>query len=551
MNKIFLRKSIITCMLVVLAYNNSTAQLSPVIEGWLINTTGIKARHYAQGNPTPITDADSANVQTVLYSTNWVYVRTKGLPSYITGPFSMNPTIAQNQNATFKITRTPVKNNGTPTPTSMGIQGVFINGVSLFNYGDGVSWKNSTGTIAGGPIAGGPGDGVWNRDAVLAEKTGFDCAKGHPAIGNYHHHQNPSAFNLDLTVLSTICNTYNADGLYSIDSTRHSPLIGFAHDGFPIYGAYGYKNVDGTGAIIRMKSGFKLRTGITVRNTLYTGASVTSGPNVSATYPLGYFKEDYTYTPTTVATPDYLDEHNGRFCKTPEYPLGTYCYFATVDANWNSAYPYLIGETFYGVKNTVKVTSITEPVTLYTPPVVVPIRLQTFTGVVQQNTVQLSWQIATIENVHYFEMEKSLDGLNFEKVGTISANNSNINQPFNFTDSRYNSQTKVFYRLKQVDKDGSFSYSYILPINAKGSITGIKIFPNPAADLILIQINDVLRHDIKVSLSNMNGQVVLQKDFYQGSTICFLETDTVYEGAYVLTVNDNGSKQSFKVLIKK
>jgi hypothetical protein len=61
---------------------------------------------------------------------------------------------------------------------------------------------------------------AWNRDAVPAEKAGFDCAKAHPAQGNYHHHQNPSAFNLDLNVISTVCDTYPSDGLYVINSVN-------------------------------------------------------------------------------------------------------------------------------------------------------------------------------------------------------------------------------------------------------------------------------------------------------------------------------------------
>jgi hypothetical protein len=220
--------------------------------------------------------------------------------------------------------------------------------------------------MAGGPIPGGPGDGVWNRDAVVAERIGFDCAKGHPAMGNYHHHQNPSAYKLDKNVISTVCNLYDADGLYAIDSAVHSPLIGFAYDGYPIYGAYGYKNADGTGGIVRIKSSYALRA-ITTRTTYADGSSVTAGPAVSTTYPLGLFREDYQYNATSAATPDYLDQHNGRFCVTPEYPAGTYAYFCTVDANWNSAYPYAVGPTFYGNRVAVKVTSITETVTVYNP----------------------------------------------------------------------------------------------------------------------------------------------------------------------------------------
>lgn len=356
-------KKILLLLTIALLSQQTSAQ-GPEITNWLINTTGLTARHYVNGNSTAIIDADSANVQQVYYSANWVYVRTKGLPGYVTGPFlDGNPSLASNQNAIFKISRNPVQNTGTLTNTTGGNIGIFINGVALFDYRDGVSWRNATNSLAGGPL-GGMGDNVWNRDAVVAERNGFDCSKGHPAMGNYHHHQNPSAFKLDLNVVSTICTLYDADGLYTIDSTTHSPLIGYAYDGFPIYGAYAYQNTNGTGPIVRMRSSYYLRN-ITTRSTYANGNTVTPGPAVSATYPLGYFREDYEYISST--NPDQLDQHNGRFCITPEYPAGTYAYFCTVDSNWNSAYPYAVGPTFYGTKTALKVNSITEPVTLYTP----------------------------------------------------------------------------------------------------------------------------------------------------------------------------------------
>lgn len=355
--------------LFLLVVNFAMAQTNPSITQWLQNNS-IMGSHYVQGNSTLISDNVLANVQLVQYSTNWVYVTTNGIPAYPTGPFlDGNPSLATDQNAIFKFPLVPTENTGTPTSTSGGNIGVFVNGVALFDYRDGVSWNAATNALCGGPgnpaCPGGPmAQQSWNRDAVPAERAGFDCSKGHPAMGNYHHHQNPSAFNLDLNVVSTICNLYAADGLYVIDSMQHSPLIGFAYDGFPIYGAYGYKNADGTGGITRIKSSYSLRN-ITTRTTYYDGTTVTAGPAVSATYPLGYFREDYQYTPTSSATPDYLDTHNGRYCVTPEYPAGTYAYFATVDQNWNSAYPYVVGPTFFGNKTAAKVTSITESVTTY------------------------------------------------------------------------------------------------------------------------------------------------------------------------------------------
>lgn len=437
----------------------ASAQTNPAITSWLQNTT-IKGRHYVSGNSTPITDATlTANVQSVKYSSNYVYATTQGIPSYVTGPFlDGNPSVATNQNAIFKFPLTPVQNTGTPVSTTGGNIGVFINGVAMFDYRDGVSWKNSSGSLAGGPL-GGSGDGVWNRDAVVAEKSGFDCSKGHPAMGNYHHHQNPSAYDLDINVISTVCSLYDADGLYAIDSTVHSPLIGFAYDGFPVYGAYGYKNANGTGGIVRIKSSFSLRN-ITVRTHLYDGTDVTDGPAVNSTYPLGLFKEDYQYT--APVAPDYLDYHNGRFCVTPEYPAGTYCYFATVDANWNSAYPYLVGPTFYGTKVAAKVTSITETVTTYTG--------STTTGLTEQ----------------------FMNSLN------------------------------------------------------------VGIYPNPATDIIAVQVKDLVKDSYYVELYDMNGKLVDKVALFQGSTIVYFNTETLYAGIYVISIcSSSGKRVSKKVSIIK
>lgn len=363
-------KKILRCILILCIGNQAVAQLNPAIEHWLINSTGITGRHYVQGNSTPINETTLANVQSVQYSSNWVYVTTTGVPSYITGPFmDGNPSLATNQNAIFKIPLSPAQNTGTLTATTGGNIGIFVNGVALFDYRDGVAWNTSANALCGGPgnppCPGGPTAVMsWNRDAIPAERPGFDCSKGHPAMGNYHHHQNPSAFKLDLTVISNVCDLYDADGLYVIDSMVHSPLIGYAYDGFPIYGAYGFKNADGTGGISRMKSSYQLRN-ISTRTVWADGTDVPDGPAVSTTYPLGYFREDYDFI-SHAGQADYLDIHNGRFCVTPEYPNGIYCYFATVDSQWNSAYPYVVGPTFYGVKTAAKVTSITEPVSTYT-----------------------------------------------------------------------------------------------------------------------------------------------------------------------------------------
>ncbi len=445
----------LTSLCLLLSAQAANSQTNPAITKWLQNTTNIQGRHYISGNPTPVNDAVLANVQAVQYSANWAYVSTTGIPAYITGPFlDGNPSQAQNQNAIFKIPLNPTQNTGTPTATNGGNIGIFINGVALFDYRDGVSWKSSTQGLAGGPF-GGMGDNVWMRDAVPAEKQGFDCAKGHPAMGNYHHHQNPSAFNLDLVVISNVCDIYAADGLYIIDSAVHSPLLGFAYDGFPIYGAYGYKNGDGTGGIVRMKSSYQLRN-IVVRTHYADGTDVTDGPAVNVTYPLGYFREDYEYVSSTSS--DYLDEHNGRFCVTPEYPAGIYAYFCTVDEDWNSYYPYVVGPTFFGNKVAQKVTSVTETVTTYTP--------------------------TAVNGVSLAEMK-------------------------------------------------------------------VNIFPNPASDIIAVQLPNVTQENFDVRLYDINGRLVQKSTVVQGSTIAYLDVRTEYNGEYTVVISNGAETISKKVLIMK
>ena len=145
------------------------------------------------GNGTPISNGILVNCQQVEYSSDFVYVTTEGVPSFPTGPFlDGNPSQTQAQGAIYKIPLNPQPNNGNPTSTTIGTIGIFINGTSLYDYRDGVAWNPSTNALCGGPgnppCPGGPAASMdWNRDAIPAEMDGFDCSKGHPAMGQYHH----------------------------------------------------------------------------------------------------------------------------------------------------------------------------------------------------------------------------------------------------------------------------------------------------------------------------------------------------------------------------
>ncbi len=311
------------------------SQFTPEIYSWILNTNGSTGY---SGIP--------SNIQQVQYSVNNVYVSATCIPGYDIGPWAGNPNIPANQNFVFKTTRNPVQNTGVAIPTGLGHIGVFSNGVSIFNPKDAMSYNNQN---------------VWFQNAIVVEGPSFDDCLGHPAPnGEYHHHLNPTCL--------------YADSAFNI----HSPIIGYAFDGFPVYGAYAYAGTNGNGGIKRMQSSYAKRN-ISTRTTLPDGSPASfPGPAVSVNYPLGYYVEDYEYLPGS----GDLDEHNGRFCVTPDYPSGIYCYFVTLDSLLAPEYPYLIGPAYYGTVQAGNTgpgsghNTITEPVTSYNGQSVI----QTYTG---------------------------------------------------------------------------------------------------------------------------------------------------------------------------
>jgi hypothetical protein len=122
-----------------------------------------------------------------------------------------------------------------------------------------------------------------------------------------------------------------------VESIGHSPIIGWAYDGNPIYGPYGYSSSSG-GSVKSLTSGYEKRL-------------VLGRPSTSI-YPQGFFVEDFDY----VGNGD-LDEHNGRFGVTPEFPNGVYAYFTTINSgnvertglfeNYKiPVFPYVIGNGY-------------------------------------------------------------------------------------------------------------------------------------------------------------------------------------------------------------
>ena len=302
--------------LLFLSYPLLSLQVDPAVEAWRRNLDGTTGHSHDSNVHNAISNIE-ADVTRDRFTPAHVWVDAAGIPSHEIGPWGQNPNMASDQNWVWRIPLNP-----TPAPPNnrvdvwLGQIGVAVNGVPFYGPHDAFSYL---------------GRGVWYQNANVFEAMSFDVGLGHPQQrGAYHYHQAPRLL-LDQR---------------GHHAAHHSLIMGFAFDGYPVYGPFGFANVDGSGGVRRIETSYSKRS-MTQRDTLPDGTALAPyywGPDVSAAYPLGCYIQDYEF----ISGMGDLDECNGRFTVTPEYPDGIYAYFMSENAQGNSIYPYIIGQKYYG-----------------------------------------------------------------------------------------------------------------------------------------------------------------------------------------------------------
>ncbi|MGJ8724688.1 MAG: sulfatase-like hydrolase/transferase [Roseibacillus sp.] len=378
----------------------------PLLDSWLTELSGRYARIYpdnaAMNAEAPVTtwsrgqgtqaNPTYAGIHEISATANSLYVSTTGLAFHIMGPWyggngNLFPNYPSNRAAQFRLPRTPDTSVTPKVETGLGTVGLFVDGVSMFDSRDAFSYDTSQGVDDGpGAAAAVNGDDIWNRDAYVNESDTFDPAFAHQAGNNHHYHANPPGLRHllgDSVSYDASSNTYTE----SFNGT-HSPILGWAQDGLPLYGPYGYSDpLDANSSVRRMVSGYQKRdgtngstdltinTGVEPANFQQTGRTslpqwaVNNGrtqinnsnqyaPPVSNNFPLGHYIEDYAYKGNlgmTLGTDFDLNEYNVRFCVTPDFPAGTWAYFSNIIGpngeglpEGTPVYPYNLARHFYG-----------------------------------------------------------------------------------------------------------------------------------------------------------------------------------------------------------
>lgn len=245
----------------------------------------------------------TSNYSESVSGTNRV-ITANSIPDHEVGLFgggsgSLNPNAISEQSETYQITMNPTQATSfTPLLATSGANpgpqysfGILFNGVEL----DPVAAEPFPHNGMNDPNA----NWEWNLEA-LNTNLGLDENNAHvQPTGKYHYHGLPTKFIEGLAVSST-----------------EMTLIGYAADGFPIYYKYAYSDAnDATSSVVAMTPSYQLKSG--------------SRPGDGETAPCGMYDGVYSNDYEYASGLGTLDEANGRYGVTPEYPSGTYYYVLT------------------------------------------------------------------------------------------------------------------------------------------------------------------------------------------------------------------------------
>jgi parallel beta-helix repeat protein len=534
------------------------------------NQIGIKIDGAANGGHTISNNIISGNVQVGLILAN-----------------SINNLISTNYVGLNATGATAIGNTG---------NGIFLNGACDFNTidknvvsantGGGILLSQSshntiTGNICGldqsGLIArGNQWDGIGlingsNFNMIGGKTTAARnvCSGGVSAIASgIAIKSDVGATSSNNTVLNNYCGV-GSDGTTAIGNANYGIYLGYINATNNVIGIPGFGNVianNANGAVYMENAG-------TINNSVRGNSIYCNGPGTAPAAGQANVGIQLNTANTALAAPvinassnatnvfgsglapgDTVDLYYIDACRGCTYPNGK-TYIATVIADASGSWSYTAGVTLN--------SQVTATVTKYnasnlpgnTSPfsacsVTLPVTLVSFTAFYNGNHVDLSWITATEINNKYFNIERSLDGKNFEAIGTVEgAGNHQGYLNYGFVDATPLSGL-VYYRLKQVDFDGTSAYSLIKVVSILSG-EQIIVYPTPAhagEDIHVVISNQAEATPVMIELFDMLGKIVLSYTGEGSSHV--LHSASLAKGIYLVTVKKSFTTTPTKIIIQ-
>ena len=177
----------------------------------------------------------------------------------------------------------------------------------------------------------------------------------------------------------------------------------------------------------------------------------------------------------------------------------------------------------------------------------VPVTLIDFTAQKNSSYVLLKWYATFETSFRQYDVERSTDGINFNKIGEVAGQNF---ANYSFPDNNLTKNAVLYYRLKMVDLDGRSRYSKIINIRINNDLSGALVYPNPAASELHIKLNEPLQSNSSLLISDITGRIVKQQQVNANQSNINLEIQDLSAGRYFIKIINNRQviNQSFVVI---
>ncbi len=202
-----------------------------------------------------------------------------------------------------------------------------------------------------------------------------------------------------------------------------------------------------------------------------------------------------------------------------------------------------------GMNNNLRFTVATTSVAS-TP---LPIELLEFNAVNISNKVEIDWKTASEKNTESFNIERSKDGINFETLSTVNAS-GNSSSILEYTEIDFAPLDGIsYYRLKQIDKNGDFSYSSIVPVNYRINKSSLSIYPNPSLGEFTIDLVGMENKEVLVVIKDISGKEVYSKVTItqEGKNLIAIDAEhKLASGTYFVIASSNNDLFSQRIIVK-
>jgi hypothetical protein len=170
---------------------------------------------------------------------------------------------------------------------------------------------------------------------------------------------------------------------------------------------------------------------------------------------------------------------------------------------------------------------------------ILPVKLQSFTAALANNAVAINWKVATESNINNYSIERSSNGVSFNAIGTVNAQNLGN---YNFIDNNALQGTS-YYRLKVMESNGTFNYSPIAKVKSNGKNLNINaIYPSPVKEMLTVNINNNKVAFATINIVDLNGKTILtsKANLVNGLTQETINVANLKAGVYMLRIDSNG-----------